>query len=143
LGTRKELFTRYGRRNPLTGEVPNVITDSDFRNTYNITGLCGIDGRSAPVFYNINDQINDSEVLSFFIEEAVANGYLKRWDVLVLDNASIHIGGENVELDDWLWNGLSPRDNQPLRILLLLLPARSPELNPIELIWAWLVKKLR
>jgi transposase len=67
----------------------------------------------------------------------------KRGDVLILDDALIHIGGENVDLDDWLWNGLSPGDNQPLRITLLLLPACSTEFKPIELLWAQLVKKLR
>jgi transposase len=67
----------------------------------------------------------------------------KRGDALVLDNASIHTGDENTDLDDWLWNGLSPGDNQPLRITLLLLPARSTEFNPIELLWAQLVKTLR
>jgi transposase len=140
-----ELFTRYGRRDPLTGEVPEVLTDSDFRNTYtyNITGLCGLDSRAVPVFYNINDKINDSQAFAFFIEDAVACGFLQRWDILVLDNASIHVGGENANLEDWLWEGLSPWDGQPLRITLLLLPARSPEMNPIELVWAQLVKKLR
>jgi transposase len=138
-----ELFTRYGRRDPLTGEVPEVITDSDFRNTYNITGLCGIDSRAVPVFYNINDNINDSESFAYFMEDAVACGFLQRWDILVLDNASIHVGGENANLEDWLWDGLSPWDGQPLRITLLLLPARSPEMNPTELVWAQLVKKLR
>jgi transposase len=138
-----DLFTRYGRRDPITGEVPNVITDSDFRNTYNITGLCGIDSRTVPVFFNINDQINNSEAFEFFIEEAVACGFLKRMDILVLDNASIHVGGENANLEEWLWDGLSPIDDQPLRITLILLPARSPEYNPIELVWSQLVRKLR
>jgi hypothetical protein len=137
-----ELFTRYGRRDSLTGEAPEVVPDPDSRNTYNITGLCGIDSRAVPVYYNINDNINDSQALAFFIEDAVACGFLQRWDVLVLDSASIHVGGENANLDDWLWDGLSPWDGQPLRITLLLIPARSPELNPFNLLWDQLVKKL-
>jgi hypothetical protein len=95
-----ELFTstRFGRQDdPLTGEVPTVIIDPNLRNTYSITGLCGINSRTVPVFYNITDQINDSQVFTFFIEEAVANGYLQRWDVLVLDKASVHVAGENAE----------------------------------------------
>jgi hypothetical protein len=52
--------------------------------------------------------------------------FLQRWDILVLDNASIHVGGENTNLGDWLRDGLSTWNEQPLRIPLLLLPARSP-----------------
>jgi hypothetical protein len=105
-----ELFTRtrYGRQDdPITGEVPVVITDCNLRNTHCITSLCGINSRTVPVFYNITDQINDFQALTFFIEEAVANGFMQRWDVLVLDNASMHVAGENADLDAWLWNGLS------------------------------------
>jgi hypothetical protein len=63
-----ELFTRHGRRDPLTGEIPEVVTDSDFRNTYNITALCGIDSRAAPLFYNINDKINKLNECKVFSE---------------------------------------------------------------------------
>jgi hypothetical protein len=41
-----DLFNRQVRRNLLTGEVPSVMTSSDFRNTYAVTGFCGIDVRT-------------------------------------------------------------------------------------------------
>jgi len=72
--------------------------------------------------YVINEMSNDSNDFSFAVEDAIATGFLQRWDVLVLDNASMHIAGENDVLQDWLWNALSPWDGQPLRILLVLLP---------------------
>ena len=138
-----ELFCTKGRRNPLTGEIPSVSTSSDFRNTYSIIGFCGIDPRTLPMSYVINEMSNDSNDFSFAVEDAIATGFLQRWDVLVLDNASIHIAGENDVLQDWLWNAPSPWDGQPLRILLVLLPPRAPELNPIELLWQLLVKRLK
>jgi hypothetical protein len=46
----------------------------------------------------IQDGINDSESFSHAIERAVANNLLKRHDVLILDNASIHRFQENVDL---------------------------------------------
>jgi len=52
----------------------------------------------------------------------------------VLDRAVIHTGKGNSILEDWLW------DNY--RIFLLLLPARTPEWNPIELVWNILVQRL-
>ena len=52
-----------------------------------------------------------------------------------MDNAAIHAKGDNTELVDWLWD--------EYKISVLFLPTRSPELNPIELVWRALVMKLR
>ncbi len=61
------------------------------------------------------------------MEDAVASGFLRPGDVLVMDNAANHTGKENTVLEDWLWN-----DHY---IFALFLPARTPEWNPIELLW--------
>ena len=52
-------------------------------------------------------------------------------DVIIKDNARVHTGGAAADLEDWLWD--HEVDGRPLRILVLYLPTRSPELNPIEL----------
>ena len=41
-----------------------------------------------------------------------------------------------------MWN-TPALDGEPLRILLLPLPTRSPELNPIELVWHIMVQRVR
>jgi hypothetical protein len=69
------------------------------------------------------------------VELAVAKGFFRPYDVLVLDNASIHRYKEAESLEDWLF------DNY--RVLLIFLPTRSPELNPIELMWRLLVQKIK
>ena len=56
------------------------------------------------------------------------------YDVVVLDRAAIHTGGQNTILVDWLWDNF--------RIFVLLLPARTPEWNPIELVSNLLVQRL-
>ncbi len=66
---------------------------------------------------------------------AIVDGFLKEGDVLVLDNAPIHTGGENDTMADWLWSRFG--------IFVAFLPTRSPELNPIELLWNYLVGKLK
>lgn len=130
-----ELFCRRTRRNVLTGEVPPIMTHPDFRNTYSIVGFCGIDCRTTPLRYTIAEGINDAENFAICIELAVIFGWLLPFDVLVLDRAAIHTGGENSILEEWLWDNF--------RIFVLLLPARTPEWNPIELVWNILVQRLQ
>ena len=130
-----EIFNRKVRRDPITGEVPSIITDSDFRNTYTIIGFCGVDTSAPPFFFNLNQFTNDSEAFSIAVEEAIIAGFLKSGDILVMDNAAIHVFGENDVLVDFLWENFG--------IHVLMLPTRSPELNPIELLWQILVQRLK
>ena len=44
----KAIFNKLARRDVLTGLVPPMMTDPDFRNTYSIIGICGICMRSSP-----------------------------------------------------------------------------------------------
>ena len=62
-------------------------------------------------------------------------GILVGGDILVLDNAAIHVSGENEDLGEYLWDRF--------KILLLTLPTYSPELNPIELIWNVMVQRMQ
>jgi hypothetical protein len=88
----KEMFDRKVRKCPVTGKVEEVVVDSDFRNTYNIVGFCGIDLEAIPMDYYISDDTNDAETICEWVEQSVAKGFLRRGDTLVLDNASIHSG---------------------------------------------------
>lgn len=130
-----EMYNRKARRDPITGEVPPMIVDCDFRNTYSITGICGIDKKATPVFAHIEKGTTDSTSFSMTIEEAIATGFLRRGDFLVFDNAAIHLQGENSDLEDWLWSSLG--------IIVLPLPTRAPELNPMELVWRNLCRHLQ
>lgn len=123
------------RRCPVTGKVEDVTVDSDFRNTYAIVGFCGIDRRTHPFQYTLHDYTNDATAFCDAVEDAVANGFLLHWDMLVLDHAAIHLYGDEASLEDWLW--------EKFRILLVFLPTGSPELNPIELCWHTLVQRLK
>ena len=129
-----ELFCRKTRRNIFTGVVPPVFTSSDFRNTYSIVGFCGIDERSTPMHYSITQGNNNADNFALQVQLAVASGFLKPYDVLVLDRAAIHTGGQNASLKELLWD--------EYRIFILLLPARTPEWNPIELVCNILVSRL-
>jgi len=110
------------------------MTDPDLRNTYSIIGICGISRRSTPVRFRITDATVDAELFAMEIEASISSKFLRAGDVLVLDNAANHSGKENNVLEDWLW--------EYHRIFALFLPARTPEWNPIELVWNCLEARL-
>ena len=131
-----DLFNRKARKDPFTGLVPATIVDSDFRNTYNIIGFCGIDIRCPAVdFYIVGeDETTTAATFMAAIESTVAKGFLVAGDILILDNAAIHLYRESQGLFNFLWSR---------GILLITLPTRVPELNPIELNWNTLIQRLR
>lgn len=135
----EEVFNRRVRPDPITGITPPVIADSDFRNSYCIMGFCGVDPTNAPFQYTIGEENHNSECFIDAVCALVGVGWLKRHDILVVDNSQVHPD----ELRDLLWNTVHPIDGQPLHILLMFLPTRSPELNPIEPLWHTLVMRLK
>jgi hypothetical protein len=58
-----------------------------------------------------------------------------------MDNATIHTGGDADIVEDMLWTSVV--DGMPLHVVILYLPARSPELSPIELILHILAQWIR
>jgi hypothetical protein len=69
------------------------------------------------------------------IESAIAMRFLGAGDVLILDNAANHTGKGNSVLEELLW--------QEHMVLVLFLPARAPEWNPIELMRNCLMQWLK
>jgi hypothetical protein len=96
------LYCRKVRRDILTGIVPDIMTHPDFRQRYTIVGFCGIDPRVSPVRYGISVNTNDAANFSDQIVMAIHLCWLLPGDVLVLDNAAIHNGGDNSDLENWL-----------------------------------------
>lgn len=131
----QELYNRNVRRDPYSGVIPPVYTSPDFRNTYAMTGFCGIDPMSPAVVFSIHEANNDAVQFAIDLEAALEVGFFRPGDILVLDNARYHTGGENTVLHNWLWTRHG--------VFLLFLPARCPELNPIEQVWKLLVRRLK
>ncbi len=130
----QELYNRKARINPITGEKPKQVVDPDFRMTHSITAFTSLMA-DTPVWYRIHEGNNDAREFAHDVETAIANGFIKPWDVLVLDNAAYHCGKGNKVLEEWLWENHS--------VFLLFLPARAPEWNPVELVWSTLVQRLK
>jgi hypothetical protein len=83
----------------------------------------------------MHDGTNDATMFLDFVYSMVVDGFLRNGDVLVIDNASIHWYRELAVLEEILW--------EDYKILIVFMPARSPELNPIKLMWNTPVQRLR
>ena len=131
-----EMFSRKGRADD-NGNLPPLVVIPDYSNTYCIMGLlhCNRKKDAAYLAFSIGEENHDSFCFREFISVSVASGVLEEGDILVVDNASIHVSGENDDLDEFLWEEFS--------ILMIRLPTYSPELNPIELIWNLVVMRMQ
>ena len=104
------------RRDPLTGIVPNLTCNANSRN-------------------RVVDETGDAILFSEFVAECIREGILQRGDIFIVDNCTIHMQGENEHLQDILWENYG--------ILMMALPPYHPELNPTELVFRALLKRMR
>ena len=81
---------------------------------------------STSVAYQVDKFCGTSTAFNYFITQLLVTGFLNPGNVLIYDNASIHMTEENKTLADFLWEQ---------KTLMLNLPPHSPKLNPIKLIF--------
>lgn len=137
-----DLYKRKVRPNPVTGEVDGILVEGGFRDRFNINAIMGLDPNKPPLFVSIEEDTNDAASYMAFVILALLSGYFNPWDIFVIDNWTGHLNAEAAMLEDLLWNYVGP-DGLPMRILVVYLPTRSPELNPIELVFQILVQRLK
>jgi DDE superfamily endonuclease len=124
---------RLVRRDPLTGRADFVFIDPS--DTVSAIGFCGVAPTSNPIDYYLHmDKTTDSALFSACVTCSIAKGFLRPWDVLILDNKSIHRSRDVSELEDWLYD--------TYRIFLVYLPNRSAELNPMKKLWKVVIHRL-
>eukprot|EP01119_Soliformovum_irregulare_P003638 TRINITY_DN1445_c0_g1_i2.p1 TRINITY_DN1445_c0_g1~~TRINITY_DN1445_c0_g1_i2.p1 ORF type:complete len:314 (-),score=86.19 TRINITY_DN1445_c0_g1_i2:79-1020(-) len=108
------------------GEPVFLIDDERLDVRWSVTCLVGLDEESPCISFR--SESNTQEDFFNFVAQAIKVGYLKRGDVLVMDNASVHTGSDMLP------------DLQKMAdmfdIDLRYLPTYSPELNPVELVFA-------
>jgi hypothetical protein len=130
------------RRCPLTGRTDFISVSGDFRQTYNmIACISGNPLKKQHAVYTIGEQNGSSESFMAFCVLMVESGWLVHDEFLIMDNAAVHTGGEARDLEEWFWEKLV--DGRPLHVLVIYLPTRSPELNPIELIFHIFSRRVR
>lgn len=130
------------RRDPLTGIVPCIQVPGNFRQSYSIIAAISPNTeKEHPIYATMSETNNDSNAFMAFLESMVTSGFLNHNDVVIMDNAAVHTSGAANVAQEFLWN--QEVDGQALNVLVLYLPPRSPELNPIELIFNILTSKVK
>jgi transposase len=114
------LFTRNGSAITARGVKPVCPYQHKFENTYLFGAFSAINGSS----FLLELPNCNTETFQIFIDEFSQENPTEL-KVIVLDNGSFH---------------KSKRLKIPENIILIFLPAYSPELNPAEKVW-WLLKR--
>jgi transposase len=86
-----------------------------------------------PIDCTIAEENGTSEAFMGFMMYLIEKRFLRHDKFVVMDNAAIHSQGNATVSEDMLWETII--DGRPLHILVIFLPTRSPELNPIELVF--------
>ena len=132
----KDVEASKVRADPLTGYIPCIYVNGDFREAYNLFAIISASPRKAsPVAYSIGRDNGNAASFLAFINFLLSTNWFERCDVLIMDNASIHTGQEAAIVEDLLW--------ETMQVVVVFLPTRSPELNPIELVFHILVRRIR
>ena len=104
-------------------------------NQYYATLVCGIPPRSSPLHYGFGPGNIDATGFSLDVEQALASGWLRKRDVLVMNKSKIHTGGENTVLEDWLWSRH--------HIFVVYLPPNTPKWTPVTAVWKEATREMK
>lgn len=88
-----------------------------------------------PFYFHIRAESNTEWDFLLFILSAIEEGHLIKGDFFIVDNATIHFGGETWQMMVDIFNDFE--------INYIFLPKYSPELNPCELVFAYLKRYIR
>lgn len=128
----------YGktRRDPFTGHVDYIECNANSRNRFNILAAVSV---KEDLRHNIEtiiiEETGTGLVFQTFVAHLVRVGVLRRGDVFIVDNCTIHMKGDNEGIVEVLWNDYG--------IIMITLPPYHPELNPTEFVFNYLVQILR
>ena len=85
--------------------------------------------------FKVLEECTNSQLFLEFVTYLVQSGALRRRDVFIVNNCTIHTQGNNSGIKEALWNIHG--------VLMITLPPYHPELNPTELVFNGLLQRLK
>jgi hypothetical protein len=130
------------RADPLPGAIRNIAVTGSFREAYNLLAIISPNpAKQYPAYWICGEENGNVASYVTFLEHLILIGWFERGDILIQDHATIHDQAKAKIAEDLLWGTVV--NGQPLHVLTAPLPARAPELNPIELVFHVLAKRLK
>ena len=111
------------RVNPLTGELAYIPVSGNFREAHNMMACISCNPfKERPMAYTMGEFNGDASSFLTFIQWLITIKQIRHNEILVMDNARIHNGGEASIIEDMLWDMVV--DGRPLNVYILWLPTR-------------------
>ena len=130
------------RVNPLTGSLAYIPVSGNFREAHNMMACISCNPyKQSPMAYTMGEYNGDASSFLTFMQWLIQIKQIRHKEIVVMDNARIHNGGEASIIEDLLWDIVV--DGRPLNAYILWLPTRAPELNPIELVFHIIARDIR
>ena len=103
-----DIYNKQVWQSPLNGSIPFVDSRFDIRNMYNSMAAVKIKNensfnRATTIAYQIDQFQGTSTAFNYFITKLVSTGFLVSDQMLLCDNASIHLTEDNKNLAEILW----------------------------------------
>jgi hypothetical protein len=118
-------------RCPIFGRMDFILVSGDFCDTQNMIACMSSNPRKLThTVYTIGEYDGTAAAFVSFYQMMVQTCWLVHDKILVIENADIHTGRDSSDLEDLFWETII--DGRPLHFLVIYLPTRSPELNPIN-----------
>lgn len=107
-----------------------VFDEFPVEERFTLTLLMDVSNQQAPLFITLNDGTNGGNHFLTFVCDAIQHGYVRAGDYLIVDNAPGHVSRETLHQVRAALAAVGAD--------LVRLPTHSPELNPVELCFAFL-----
>jgi transposase len=117
------------------GDKVYVVQEAPLELSFSLTLLIDLTNPYNPFHVNIRYKSNTEWDFLEFVLDALEHGRLTDGDLFIVDNASIHFGSQTWQLLTALL--------RVYNVKLIFLPKYSPELNPCELVFAYVKKYIR
>jgi transposase len=108
------------------------LKKSEVIEAYTVTGLTVLKSKQPLTFNIVQGSSNGQNFADFMVDDCLPQLY--PGDIVIGDNQNYHISGWSYETIQNIFGKKG--------VFYKALPTYSPELNPIELVWAWLKSKL-
>lgn len=120
---------------PIGEPVIVMEQEPSFAETYSVTAMLQLQEKQPVIISDARTDTNTQIDFVEFLWRCIRIGALKSGDVIIVDNASIHVADDTTQmLSDLL---------EAAGVKLIFLPKYSSELNPVELVFMFVKRMLR